>query len=497
MNTVIYLRKSRADADDLSIQETLRKHKETLLEYAAEHSEIKITGIYEEVVSGDSLYARPQMLQLLQEAEQDKFEAVLCIDIQRLGRGSSSEQGMIFETFKFHNIKIITPRKTYDLHNETDEDQFEFESFYSRFELRKIKRRLHDGTMRSVQEGCYMANAPYGYEKTKIGKKTTLKIVEHEAAFVKMIFEMYANDGMGTHTIAQTINALGAKPRRGDQFNRTTVAAIIRNQVYIGKIVWNKKHTIKKGERGNNKYITIYNDKSKWQIYDGLHPPIIDEELFNKANEILASKYHKPYNDGTIKNPLLGILKCATCGNNMQRRIFANRGNAEYVLCMTKSCTPATMFKYVEKEILHMLAEKLKELEASNYQTKKIDYAPALSGAEVELKKLKQQKNKLYDLLERGVYDDNTFIERNNNLTERILKVEQQIEELKIKTDAQKRNNTKLFAEKIRSVLSLYDKSDIPTKNRLLKSVIENGTYYKAHGWKTHQFIVTLNYKSF
>ena len=120
--TAIYLRKSRADEQAETIEETLRRHKETLLEFLSKQPNMQIFSIYEDVVSGDSLYARPQMLKLLQDAEADKFNAVLCMDIDRLGRGATSEQGIILETFKAHDIKIITPRKVYDLNNDIDEE---------------------------------------------------------------------------------------------------------------------------------------------------------------------------------------------------------------------------------------------------------------------------------------------------------------------------------------------------------------------------------------
>ena len=158
--TAIYLRKSRADEEAVTVEDTLRRHKEILLAFAEKQPNMTIYAIYEDVVSGDSLYARPQMLKLLADAETEAFNSVLCMDIDRLGRGATSEQGIILETFKNHNIKIITPRKVYDLNNDLDEEYAEFESFMARRELKTIKRRLHNGTLKSISEGCYLVNAP-------------------------------------------------------------------------------------------------------------------------------------------------------------------------------------------------------------------------------------------------------------------------------------------------------------------------------------------------
>ena len=107
----MYLRKSRAEQCQ-TIEETLRKHKETLLEYAVKNNiNIAKEDIYEEVVSGESLYARPQMLKLLEKVSNRYYCGVICMDIDRLGRGGMSDQGIILETFKQSDTQILTPSK--------------------------------------------------------------------------------------------------------------------------------------------------------------------------------------------------------------------------------------------------------------------------------------------------------------------------------------------------------------------------------------------------
>lgn len=498
ITTAIYLRKSRADETSETIEDTLRRHKETLLEFVSRQPNMEICEIYEDVVSGDSLYARPQMLKLLSDAETDKFNAVLCMDIDRLGRGATSEQGIILETFKTHNIKIITPRKVYDLNNDIDEEYAEFESFMARRELKTIKRRLHNGTLKSLSEGCYLSNAPYGYKNTRINKKATLEIFEEEAKFVRMAFDLYANAGLGTQAIALTLNGLGAHPHRSAQFNRTSIAAMLRNKVYIGKVVWNKKHTLNRGAV-DKKMKVIYHDKSDWLISDGLHEPIVDEELFNRANEILSTKYHKPYNDGTIKNPLGGILKCEKCGFGMQRRPYGDRKyQSTHILCGTKGCCASSRLDYVEEAVIENIKQKLAELKAIKSTTKKeVDYATTLTSIDKEISNLVKQKASLHDLLERGVYDVDTFLERSNVIANKILEITKRKEEIETKQALKTTKNLQSAIAKIENVLNLYWQSSAPQRNKLLKEIISNGTYYKERGWKPNQFIISLNYKVF
>ncbi|EKX80603.1 resolvase, partial [Clostridium botulinum CFSAN001628] len=190
MRICMYLRKSRADEElekTLGEGETLSKHRKALLKFAKEKN-LNIVEIKEEIVSGESLFFRPKMLELLKEIENKQYSGVLVMDMQRLGRGNMQDQGIILETFKKSNTKIITPMKTYDLSNDFDEEYSEFEAFMSRKELKMINRRMQGGRVRSVEDGNYIAtNAPYGYDIHWINKARTLKPNQKESEIVKLI----------------------------------------------------------------------------------------------------------------------------------------------------------------------------------------------------------------------------------------------------------------------------------------------------------------------
>ena len=160
-----YIRKSRLE-EGMDTQEVLSKHQKALVEYAAAH-QIHLIEIYPEVVSGESLYARPQMLRLLQDVEEGRYDAVLCMDLDRLSRGRMKDQGIILDTFRESDTLIITPEKVYDLSDDIDEEYAELKTFMSRREYKIINKRLQRGLRQSIQAGCYVANAPYGYRKTQ------------------------------------------------------------------------------------------------------------------------------------------------------------------------------------------------------------------------------------------------------------------------------------------------------------------------------------------
>lgn len=239
----MYLRKSRADeeAEKFGEGETLVKHKKILMKVAKEKG-LNIIKIYEEIVSGESLVHRPEMLELLKEVEQGLYDGVLCMDMDRLGRGDMEEQGLILKTFKNSNTKIITPRKIYDLRDEFDEEYSEFEAFMARKELKIINRRLQRGRIRSVEDGNYIGTLPpYGYVIAYTERYRTLKPHLEQAPIVKMIFDFYTNHNMGGGKIANKLNQLGYKTYTGIDWSSYSVLNIIKNEVYTGKVQWKKK----------------------------------------------------------------------------------------------------------------------------------------------------------------------------------------------------------------------------------------------------------------
>lgn len=113
---LMYLRKSRMDTDyeEVSVAETLSRHRVTL-EKLCRSQKLHVAQVLEEVVSGESLSARPKMLRLLELVSTGMYAGVVCMDIERLSRGSSMESGYIMQILQVNNCKIITPSKVYDL----------------------------------------------------------------------------------------------------------------------------------------------------------------------------------------------------------------------------------------------------------------------------------------------------------------------------------------------------------------------------------------------
>lgn len=495
----IYLRKSREDEElekTLGEGATLLKHRSALMKYAKAH-DYAIAEVYEEIVSGEKLIYRPEMLRLLQDVEKKLYDGVLVMDMQRLGRGDMQDQGLILSTFKNSGTKIITLNKVYDLNNEFDEEYSEFEAFMSRKEYKMITRRMQGGRVRSVQEGNYIATRPpYGYDLDAARLCRTLKPNPWQSEIVKLIFNMYI-DGTGSRLIAAHLNTIGVKSYTGKSWESSAVLNILKNPVYIGKVVWKKK-CIRKSATPGKKKDSYTRRESEWIVAEGKHPAIITEEIFKQANEILKKKYHVPYHVANgLKNPLAGIVYCSVCGGKMMLRPAGKK--ASRFMCTYGCRNVSTKFSLVEERIIKALGEWLDNYEYEAPKEKKHDFTlPAykrnLQSLERELQTLKSQSIKIHDLLEQGIYTVSQFLERSENISLRIKETETSLQNAKdiLEKETCRMSGQNYNIPQIRKVLDIYWDLDAYGRNEALKSIIEKAEYYRGKGTSENDFTINI-----
>lgn len=495
----VYLRKSRIDPYDESIDETLARHADTLMKLALK-MELNVVEIYKEVVSGDGLFTRPEMVRLLQDIEQDKYTAVCCMEIDRLGRSSQKDGGIILETLQEHNVFIITPNKTYDLSNEYDEQSVEMQSFIARQELKSIKRRLRKGVEKSCEYGYHVAEPPYGYRRTYVDSHPTLEICEDEANVIRMVYDMYVNQHMGSQVIADKLNAMGYSPRKNDHFSRTTIQFYLQNPTYWGKIVWNKRKHIKK-KLPTDKHRSVINDENKWIVADGIHQAIITQELFDSAQEIRKTRSHPPSFTGELRNPFAGLIYCEKCGSAIQRQFSKVSGNR--LLCPTTSCMRSIKSEYVERYILKFLKQILADCNSTvekHMQNETDNHTElikiAIKDLQGTLKSLNSQKSKLHDLLEKGVYDIPTFLERSSILVDKIKKSEAILEEKREQLkEVEYAPPMKEAVPLLKKLLFDYDALSVAEKNEMFKQLIKRIIYSHTKEQKGNEFSLVIEWR--
>ena len=319
----IYLRKSRADleAEARGEGDTLARHRRTLTELAAARG-LPVGAIYEEVVSGDTIAARPQMQRLLKEVEAGMWRGVIVMEIERLARGDSIDQGVVARAFKYSETLIITPFKTFDPNNEYDEEYFEFGLFMSRREYKTIRRRLNAGVQAARREGKYTAGQPpFGYDKIKLkGEKGGSLVPNPQTApIVQDVFRWYVHEGATIAEIKHRLNRLLPPPpgERLRWYDRR-VSLLLRNPHYAGYTTGTRRPTRKEVVDGKLKTVRLF--VKDVPLYEGRHEALVSREDWHKAQEMLAKNFTPPVPRGkSQKNAFTGLIVCGLCGRKMQR----------------------------------------------------------------------------------------------------------------------------------------------------------------------------------
>lgn len=502
----MYLRKSRADteAEARGEGETLARH-EAALQELARRQNLPVIQVYRELVSGESIAARPVMQQILAEIGQGQWTGVLVMEVERLARGDTIDQGYVSQTFKYSGTKIITPLKTYDPSNEFDEEYFEFGLFMSRREYKVINRRLQRGRLASVREGKFVGSkAPYGYARQKLehGKGFTLVPIPEQADVIRLIFALYTlgaqqENGeyrrLGLSLIARRLNTLRLPSQSGREWTSPTIRDILINPVYIGKVRWNWR-PVSKRMVGGKPVVTRARSLEHCVVEDGLHEPILQPGVYEKAQELLKLNPPKPVGERhTVQNPLSGLVVCGNCNRHMVRRPYS-REYPDTLMCPTSGCgNVSSRLALVETQILTALAAWVDgyTLSWEDAATAKTDTLStvnrsALRRLEVEIDSLRKQRGSLHDLLEQGIYDADTFHDRLHDISERLNRA---------KVSHQALSGTLPLVDKRRSQTPatqsiLYTYSLLPTpkaKNDLLKVILEKVVYRKERGEPWHR----------
>lgn len=483
----IYLRKSRKDMEleALGEGETLARHRAALQELA-DRQGLKIAKVFEEVVSGESIAARPRMQELLDDVCAGVYAGVLVMEIERLARGNTKDQGEVAEAFAMSNTLIVTPTKTYDPTNEFDEEYFEFGLFMSRREYKTIRRRMQRGLMESIKEGNYVGSLPpYGYDIIRINKKErTLKLNE-QSKYVEMMFDWFVNEGLTAGQIAKRLTEMGIPTQTGrPEWNRSTVKDILQNTLYTGKIRWNRRKVTKEMDEGKKISRKRRLSPDDYIVVDGKHPAIISQEIFDKAQTLFCGKIPAKFGM-PIQNPFARLMFCKHCGKGISYQCYACRDgrttprmvHRESAVCKVKSAPFDDVMAAVVEALKMHIADFEFKISNDEEQRAAKQHIELVNTMEAELKKLEQKRAQLFDFLESGIYTAKDFTERKAVLEERISAAEAGIAQFKASAPVPVDYREKIvkFTE---CVDALQDPEVTPKhKNELLSGIVRRIEY--------------------
>jgi len=498
LDVFVYLRKSRKDVEEerKALEnntpfDTLAKHRRELLELIRREGH-SVIDIFEEVVSGEYISERPEMQELLRRVDDGEIEAVVVMDLDRLGRGDMVDAGTIFRTFRDSETLIVTPTEVIDCTAEGAELLFGFKSMIAREELKLINKRLQGGRRRSAKDGKSITRKPpYGYSRDE-----NLKLFPHpeEAAIVRKIFEMIAS-GHGRQAVVKHLDSLGIKPPEGGLWEQSTISSIVKNEVYLGHIIWGKeKHLKRNGKRVRKKV-----PPEQWIRHENAHEAIVRQELFDDANAALRERWRAPTKAGVgLSNPLAGIIKCGICERALYLSRTADRPNPQ-LRCINPRCQPiqkGVLLPLAEQRILlalDLLAQKSSVSEKELTQSLDDDTDDVIEAKQKQIAQLQQTIEELhsmretaFEMLEKKVYSEEIFLQRHKSISDKLKEVELAISRLQgeIEEDLRKKKYQKTIVPKVRALLENYN--SLPTaeqKNHLLKTIIEKALFIRKKEW--------------
>ena len=415
-----------------------------------------VAGYIDEGISATSVAKRENFLRMIEDAKAGLFDFILTKEISRFSRNTLDSiqytkellqcgVGVFFES---DNINTLMP---------DSELRLTIMSSIAQDEVRKISERVKFGFQRAIEKGVVLGNSKiWGYRKQE-GK---LVIDEEEAEMIRLIFDLYANQLKGVRTIAAYLTDHGYQNNLGHGFSYSTVIGILRNPKYKGYYCGGKSH----------KYDYKLNDRKhlspeEWVMYkdEETVPPIVSEELWNKANTLLhrrslaqSSEDKSCYQN---KYPYTGKIICSQHRLPYYRQLYRYKSGSkevwqckEYARKGKAGCTSPIIYTTELDDIVGQSLEYLSLHRDDITQALLQVYSSAGSESKIKenvakcrssMESIRQRKDKLLDLsIERRITDDEfslrneRFNEELDKLKARLKELEQEIEQNKALTQS-------------------------------------------------------------
>lgn len=498
----IYLRLSKED-ERLGESSSITNQRSILLEYINKNNLIFINEYIDDGISGTT-FNRSGFKKMLRDIEDKKINMVITKDTSRLGRDHIEFGYYVEKYFPENNIRYVAVCDNIDTFN-NDNDMLLFKSAYNDLYVKDISNKIRASLNIKKKNGEFVgAYAPYGYKKD-INNKHKLVIDNTSAKIVKKIFNLFINGNSITKisniltkekipipSIHQNMNR-GIKSSLFGIWNNRTITDIITNPTYIGNLTQGrtKKINYKSKKR-------IHTKKQDWIISYNTCPAIIDENVFNLANNIYKSNKNKM----SFKNDLLlkGLIYCHECNHKIGFRTINKDKNKTYGACnyylkhrIYKACTPHNIkYNILENIILNELDNILSKITYTEFKPRLNILKKELlnNTKEKELNNLKKELSlitikidKIYDDKLSNLIDKEMYIRNYNKLiTEKKL----------LETEIKKLSNQQTKEINIEEEFKEFIKN-LKKDKRFISNIISKITYSESKNINIYFRITNCN----
>ena len=501
-----YNRLSKEDGDKPESDSIQNQHSinQKHLEYLREQGEqIESVTVYSDDGYAGGNFKRPRYQALIRDIENGKINCIIFKDNSRLGRNYPELGRLMEDYFPQKGVRVISVLNNLD--SVKDPRGYcsaivSFSNIVNDDYIRQLSIKIKCTLTMKREHGEFIGNyAPFGYQKDPADHHR-LVVDEEQAEIVRKIFDWY-EDGMSASSIAKRLNAMQImtpgdfKIRDGCKgfithsqnssklhaWTTTTIATILKNEVYIGNMVQGKHKSV--SYRSKKMMLT---DESEWTVVEGTHAPIISDEQFAIIHERFARRTRISPGK-THVYPLSGLVSCGACGHRMNRVV--SQGYARY-RCMTRTYVPdkcqcpSIKEEYLEELILQTLQSLIARLvdvkavidaarKSKTTNSAKNEYMLALNKARREQERLQDAQFHLYDDLQSGLLPKAQYLQFQKRYEAEIAAQEAKIEQLnqgllQLKEARQQDDEFVAFFQKYGNIQKL----DWDTVNQLIQKVV-------------------------
>ena len=327
MKVAIYCRlseedRNKANKDDDS--NSIKNQKAMLMQYAISQG-WDLFDIYSDDDYAGSDRNRPQFKRLLADAQAHKFDIILCKTQSRFTRELELVEKYIHGLFPIWGIRFVSIVDNADTDNKGNKKSRQINGLVNEWFLEELSENIRSVKTSQRLRGYHIGSfAPYGYMKDP-DEKGHLIIDPEAAKVIRKIFQLYL-EGKGKQVIARTLNEAGIpnpteyKRQHGMVRNKKvqssalwgyfTISSILTNEVYIGNMIQGKTGV---GNYKTQEKITYTPDQ--WIVVNGTHEPIIDREVWDKVQALIAQKATpgQKQPEGVFARK----VRCIHCGSRM------------------------------------------------------------------------------------------------------------------------------------------------------------------------------------
>ena len=423
-----------------------------------------VPGYVDEGISGTSTKKRDSFLRMIADAKAGRFDFIITKEISRFSRSTLDSIRYTQELLE-HGVGVLFQNDNINTLDSDSEFRLVVMAGVAQDEVRKLSERLKFGFRQAIKNGHVLGNDKlWGYDK----KDCVLTINEEEAQVVRRIFDLYANQQMGTRRISQTLYDEGFTSRKGNAFNVLTIRHILCNPKYKGWYCANKSQTV--DYRSKRK---VFLDESEWVMYpDPSIPAIVPEELWDRANALYKrrSKQMMAHQSGAEfhnRYPYSGKIICEEHGTSFHRQVLKSRaGEKEVWQCRVyrnrgrAACSAPQLYTTELDQMMAGIFDQLAQdrqaiVDAVVTVLQSVpdehDYTQEIRHIEEELSAIQAKKDRLLEMSIEGVISMAEFKQRNDGFNEQMTILEGR--RAALRAEAEKDRRTPAQLEEIRAAL--------------------------------------------